>query len=65
MKNLESLHLPGDAAKLAANLNNDIASLSFRVRRIIEKFKFGEEIEKLDEADRLYQFVKEITVWAN
>ena len=65
MKNLESLHLPGAAAQLAANHNNDLASLSFRARLIIEKFKFGEEIEKLDEANRLYQFVREISVWAN
>ncbi len=52
--------LLADPAKLAANLNNFIAGFSPRARKIIEKFKFEEEIEKLDEANRLFQLVKEL-----
>ena len=39
--------LLGDPDKLAANLLNYMAGFSSRARAIIEKFKFGEEIEKL------------------
>jgi type I restriction enzyme M protein len=49
-----------DPAKLAANLNNFIAGFSPRARKIIEKFKFEEEIEKLDEANRLFEIVKKL-----
>jgi type I restriction enzyme M protein len=49
-----------DPDKLAANLNRYIAGFSSRARKIIEKFKFDEEIEKLDEANRLYEVVKEV-----
>lgn len=52
--------LLGDADKLAANLNRYIAGFSSKARRIIEKFKFEEEIEKLEEANRLYEVIKEI-----
>lgn len=52
--------LLGDPDKLAANLNNYIAGFSTRARKIVEKFKFDEEIEKLDEANRLFEVVKEI-----
>ncbi|MCG8508385.1 MAG: type I restriction-modification system subunit M N-terminal domain-containing protein, partial [Rhodospirillales bacterium] len=45
-------NLLGDPDKLAANLTNFIAGFSSRARKIIEKFKFEEEIEKLDEANR-------------
>ena len=50
--------LLGDPDKLAANLGNFIAGFSSRARIIIEKFKFEEEIEKLDEANRLFEVVK-------
>ncbi len=40
--------LLGDPDKLAANLGNYMAGFSSRARKIIEKFKFDEEIEKLD-----------------
>ncbi|MFT5633241.1 MAG: type I restriction enzyme M protein [Rubritalea sp.] len=40
--------LLGDPDKLAANLSNYLAGFSTRARDIIEKFKFEEEIEKLD-----------------
>lgn len=53
-------NLLGDADKLAANLNNYIAGFSSRARKIIEKFKFDEEIEKLEEANRLFEVVKEV-----
>ncbi len=52
--------LLGDPDKLANNLNNYIAGFSSRARKIIEKFKFDEEIEKLDEANRLFEVVKEV-----
>ncbi|MDO8787392.1 MAG: class I SAM-dependent DNA methyltransferase [Sulfuritalea sp.] len=52
--------LLGDPEKLAANLRNFMAGFSGRARRIIEKFKFDEEIEKLEEANRLFEVVKEI-----
>ncbi len=49
-----------DADKLAANLNRYISGFSTRARKILEKFKFDEEIEKLDEANRLYEVVKQV-----
>ena len=52
--------LLGDPEKLAANLRNFMAGFSGRARRIIEKFKFDEEIEKLEDANRLFEVVKEI-----
>lgn len=52
--------LLGDPDKLVANLINFMAGFSSRARKIIEKFKFEEEIEKLDEANRLFEVVKEV-----
>lgn len=52
--------LLGDPDKLASNLGNFIAGFSTRARKILEKFKFEEEIEKLDEANRLFEIVKEV-----
>lgn len=52
--------LLGDADGLAKNLSNYIAGFSSRARNIIEKFKFEEEIEKLDEANRLFDIFKKI-----
>lgn len=52
--------LLGDPDKLAANLVNFMAGFSPRARKIILKFKFEEEIEKLDEANRLFEVVKEV-----
>lgn len=54
--------LLGDPDKLAANLTNFMAGFSSRARKIIEKFKFEEEIEKLDEANRLFEVIKEVAV---
>ncbi len=53
-------NLLGDPDKLAANLNHFIAGFSSNARKILEKFKFDEEIEKLDEANRLFDVVKEV-----
>lgn len=52
--------LLGDPDKLAANLNHFIAGFSTNARKILEKFKFDEEIEKLDEANRLFDVVQEV-----
>ncbi|MCD6534354.1 MAG: SAM-dependent DNA methyltransferase [Deltaproteobacteria bacterium] len=52
--------LLGDPDNLAANLTNFIAGFSSRTRKIIEKFRFEEEIEKLDEANRLFEVIKEV-----
>jgi type I restriction enzyme M protein len=52
--------LLGDPDKLASNLANFMAGFSSRARKIIEKFKFEEEIEKLEEANRLFEVIKEV-----
>lgn len=52
--------LLADADKLAANLRAYIAGFSANARKILEKFKFEEEIEKLDEANRLFEVVQEV-----
>ena len=52
--------LLGDPDKLAANLRNYMAGFSAHARKIIEKFKFEEEIETLDEANRLFDVIKEV-----
>ena len=52
--------LLGDPDKLAANLRQYISGFSGRARLIIEKFKFDEEIDKLDEANRLYEVFKAV-----
>ena len=54
-------NLLGDPDKLAANLSKFIAGFSTRARAILEKFKFEEEIEKLDDANRLFEIVREIS----
>ena len=51
-------NLLGDADKLAANFAKFIAGFSSRARKILEKFNFHEEIEKLEEANRLFEVVK-------
>lgn len=52
--------LLGDPDKLAANLTNYMAGFSTRARKIIEKFKFEEEIDKLEEANRLFDVLKQV-----
>ena len=51
-------NLLDDPNALARNLNNYIAGFSSEARYILQKFKFEEEIEKLDEANRLFELVK-------
>ena len=57
--NLSFATLLNDPEKLATNLKAYISGFSSRARAIIEKFKFEEEIDKLDEANRLYEIIKE------
>jgi type I restriction enzyme M protein len=52
--------LLGDPDKLAANLSRFIGGFSPGARKIIEKFKFEEEIEKLEEHNRLFEVVKAV-----
>jgi type I restriction enzyme M protein len=53
-------NLLGDPDKLAPNLVKFMTGFSTRARKIIEKFNFADEIEKLEEANRLFEVVKEI-----
>ena len=46
-----------DPDKLATNLKAYISGFSSRARTIIDKFKFEEEIDKLDEANRLFGII--------
>lgn len=50
--------LLGDPENIAPNLVAYINGFSAAVRRIFEKFKFGEQIEKLDASNRLFNIVK-------
>jgi HsdM N-terminal domain len=50
--------LLGDSENIAPNLVAYINDFSEAVRRIFEKFKFGEQIEKLDASNRLFNIVK-------
>ena len=52
--------LLGDPDKLAPNLAKFIAGFSSRARKIIEKFNFTDELEKLEEANRLFEVVKQV-----
>lgn len=52
------VRLLDDPDNLAANLNKFIAGFSSKARKILEKFKFEEEIEKLDEVNRLFEIIK-------
>ena len=47
-----------DADNLPANLAKYMAGFSGNARKILEKFKFEEEIEKLDESNRLFQVIQ-------
>ena len=52
--------LLGDPDKLAANLGKFISGFSARARKIIDKFNFTDEIEKLEEANRLFEVIKQV-----
>jgi type I restriction enzyme M protein len=50
--------LLGDSENIAPNLVSYINGFSETARRIFEKFKFGDQIEKLDSSNRLYIIVQ-------
>jgi type I restriction enzyme M protein len=52
--------LIGDPDNLAKNLNKYIAGFSTRAREILEKFRFDQEIEQLEDANRLFKVFSEI-----
>lgn len=52
-------NLPNDANNIAANLNNYLNGFPKSVRDVfIDRFKFPEQIDRLDEADLLYLIVE-------
>ena len=53
--------LLGDSENIAPNLVAYINGFSDTARRIFEKFKFGDQIEKLDSSNRLFAIVKAMT----
>ena len=50
--------LLGDAENIAPNLVSYISGFSLAARHIFERFKFAEQIEKLDASNRLFTVVK-------
>ena len=52
--------LIGDSENIATNLVSYIQGFSPTARDIFERFKFGLQIEKLDNANRLFTIVKEV-----
>ncbi len=50
-----------DPDGLVSNLKNFIAGFSSNARDILEKFKFEEELDKLDDSNRLFEIIKEMT----
>ncbi len=53
--------LLGDAENIAPNLVSYINGFSPTARRIFEHFKFADQIEKLDDSNRLFTIVKAMT----
>ena len=53
--------LLGDSENIAPNLVDYINGFSATARRIFEKFKFGDQIEKLDSSNRLFAIVQAMT----
>ena len=54
---LDFQRLKGDPDNIGRHLTDYIANFSENVRRIFERFEFEKEIEKLEEANRLYLVV--------
>lgn len=52
--------LKGDPDNLASNLLKYIAGFSTRAREILEKFRLDQEIERLEEANRLFKVFEKI-----
>ncbi len=50
--------LLGDAENIAPNLGSFISGFSPTARHIFERFKFADQIEKLDDKNRLFEIVK-------
>jgi type I restriction enzyme M protein len=50
--------LLGDSENIAPNLIDYINGFSATARRVFEKFKFGDQIEKLDSSNRLFAIVQ-------
>lgn len=50
--------LLGDAENIAPNLVSYVNSFSPDAQRVFERFKFGDQIEKLDASNRLFTIVK-------
>ena len=53
--------LLGDAENIAPNLVSYMNGLSATARHIFERFKFADQIEKLDASNRLFTIVKAMT----
>jgi type I restriction enzyme M protein len=56
---LDFPRLLGDPAQIAENLTEYIRSFSPNARDVLERFKFGDQIEKLDESNLLFQVVQQ------
>ena len=56
---LDFYKLKGDPDNIASHLADYISGFSENIRKIFERFEFEKEIEKLDEANRLYQVVSQ------
>ncbi|WP_437593439.1 N-6 DNA methylase [Sorangium sp. So ce1000] len=54
---LDFVKLKDDSGEIAQNLRAYLKGFSVNARDIIEQFKFDEQINRLDEADLLYQIV--------
>jgi len=50
--------LVNDPDNIASNLRNYVAGFSVSVKEVFENFRFDEQIERLEEADLLFQTVK-------
>ena len=58
---LDFRKLKGDPDNIGRHLVDYINGFSENVRKILERFEFEKEIEKLEEANRLYQVVSQFT----
>jgi type I restriction enzyme M protein len=54
---LDFQKLKGDPALVAGHFRSYLRAFSPGIREIIEKFKLGQEIDRLDELDRLYTII--------
>jgi type I restriction enzyme M protein len=58
---LDFRKLKGDPDNIGRHLTDYINGFSENIRKIFERFEFDKEIEKLEEANRLYQVVAQFT----